>query len=82
MDNENINHDSQDILSDTSNNDYIQDHVTIEEENYSIVENNNNNNNNKISSDVSAKILKCVIDIAVGIFKCAMNSKKENQEKK
>ena len=35
MDNENINHDSQDILSDTSNNDYIQDHVTIEEENYS-----------------------------------------------
>ena len=79
MDNENINHDSQDILSDTSNNDYIQDHVTIEEENYSIVE---NNNNNKISSDVSAKILKCVIDIAVGIFKCAMNSKKENQEKK
>ena len=78
MDNENINHDSQDILSDTSNNDYIQDHVTIEEENYPIVE----NNNNKISSDVSAKILKCVIDIAVGIFKCAMNSKKENQEKK
>ena len=78
MDNENINHDSQDILSDTSNNDYIQDHVTIEEENYPIVE----NNNNKISSDVSAKILKHVIDIAVGIFKCAMNSKKENQEKK
>ena len=57
----------------------LADHVTIEEENYSIVE---NNNNNKISSDVSAKILKCVIDIAVGIFKCAMNSKKENQEKK
>ena len=79
MDNENINYDSQDISNNVSNNDYIQDHVTIEEENYPIVE---NNNNNKISPDVSAKILKCVIDIAVGIFKCAMNSKKENQEKK
>ena len=78
MDNENINYDSQDIPSNASNNEYVQHHAIIEEENYPIVE----NNNNKISSDVSAKILKCVIDIAVGIFKCVMNSKKENQEKK
>ena len=78
MDNENINYDSQDISSNASNNEYVQHNVIIEEENYPIVE----NNNNKISSDVSAKILKCVIDIAVGIFKCVMNSKKENQEKK
>lgn len=78
MDNENINYDSQDISSNASNNEYVQHHAIIEEENYPIVE----NNNNKISSDVSAKILKHVIDIAVGIFKCAMNSKKENQEKK
>lgn len=77
MDNENINYDSQDISSNASNNEYVQHHAIIEEENYPIVE-----NNNKISSDVSAKILKHVIDIAVGIFKCAMNSKKENQEKK
>lgn len=66
MDNENINYDSQNISSNTSNNEHVQDYVTIEEE----------NNNNKISSDVSAKILKHVIDIAVGIFKCTMNSKK------
>lgn len=78
MDDENINYDSQDISSNTSNNEYVQHNVIIEEENYPISE----NNNNEISSDVSAKILKCVIDIAVGIFKCAMNSKKENQEKK
>ena len=80
MDDENINYDSQDISSNASNNEYVQHHAIIEEENYPIVE--NNNNNNKISSDVSDKILKCVIDIAVGIFKCVMNSKKENQEKK
>lgn len=66
MDNENINYDSQNISSNASNNEHVQDYVTIEEE----------NNNNKISSDVSAKILKHVIDIAVGIFKCTMNSKK------
>ena len=78
MDDENINYDSQDISSNTSSNEYVQHNVIIEEENYPIAE----NNNNEISSDVSAKILKCVIDIAVSIFKCVMNSKKENQEKK
>ena len=75
MDDENINYESQDISSNASNNEYVQHHVAIEEENYPIAE----NNNNEISSDVSAKILKCVIDIAVGIFKCVMNSKKEKR---
>ena len=76
MDNENINYDSQNISDNASNNEYVQHHVVIEEENHPIVE----NNNNKISSDTLVKILKCVIDIIVGIFKCVMNSKKEKQE--
>lgn len=73
MDNEN--YDSHNTIQDSFNNDDIQHHV-VTEENQPIIE----NNQNKINSDTLVKILKCVIDIIVGIFKCIINSKKQNKE--
>ena len=73
MDNENC--DSHNMMQDSFNNSDIQHHV-VTEENQPIIE----NNQNKINSDTLVKILKCVIDIIVGIFKCIINSKKQNKE--
>lgn len=73
MDNENC--DSHNMIQDSFNNSDIQHHV-VTEENQPIIE----NNQNKINSDTLVKILKCVIDIIVGIFKCIINSKKQNKE--
>ena len=73
MDNENC--DSHNMMQDSLNNNDIQHHV-VTEENQPIIE----NNQNKINSDTLVKILKCVIDIIVGIFKCIINSKKQNKE--
>lgn len=73
MDNENC--DSYNMIQDSFNNNDIQ-HRVVTEENQPIIE----NNRNKINSDTLVKILKCVIDIIVGIFKCIINSKKQNKE--
>lgn len=73
MDNENC--DSHNMIQDSFNNSDSQHHV-VTEENQPIIE----NNQNKINSDTLVKILKCVIDIIVGIFKCIINSKKQNKE--
>ncbi len=73
MDNENC--DLHNMIQDSFDNNGIQHHV-VTEENQPIIE----NNQNKINSDTLVKILKCVIDIIVGIFKCIINSKKQNKE--